>query len=319
MADEVPTGDKAVFAFLEMIALAFAFEGTSALLNGLGWQIWAESYLGAAAFFVAGLKWARLKAFLGIKGTLVIGLAACGLLNYWVGNPVGKSVSAVWIWWHGAHGRWVERFVGALYLLVVLVVLMLAQSIVFKLRQRGTNQAPKGFLEYKLDVEVALSKMPGILGRLTAIMKEVGPSIEQHTKALGKATTTSQHLKVSKQASSSLDRYSSRMRRVGLKYIQAGEAFCAGLTGWFRWIEDTRPQGIDPIFRTTMQEFNERLGTSTEQMRGYIVSINQMKGVSRPLDAAADRHILAIGPILEMNLKIKSACENNLRILEGLS
>src|SRR5438552_17343631 len=136
MADEVPTGDKAVFAFLEMIALAFAFEGTSAFLNGHGWQICAKSFLAAAAFFVAGIKWARLKAVLGIKGVSTIGLVACALLNYWIGNPVGKSLSAVWIWWNGAHGRWFERFVGALYLLVVLVVLMLALSIMFKLRQR---------------------------------------------------------------------------------------------------------------------------------------------------------------------------------------
>src|SRR5260370_38402530 len=106
MAEEVPTGDKAVFAFLEMIALAFAFEGTSALLNGLGWQICAKSYVVAAAFFVAGIKWARLKAFFGIKGASVIGLAACGLLNYCIRNPAGKSPSDAFMWWSMTQVLW---------------------------------------------------------------------------------------------------------------------------------------------------------------------------------------------------------------------
>ena len=34
MADDVPAGNRACFAFLEMLALAFAFEATSALIHG---------------------------------------------------------------------------------------------------------------------------------------------------------------------------------------------------------------------------------------------------------------------------------------------
>jgi hypothetical protein len=319
MADEVPAGDKAVFAFLEMIALAFAFEGTSALLNGLGWQICAKAYVVAGAFFVAGIKWTRLKASLGIKVSLVIALAAFGLLNYWAGNPVGRYGSAVWVWWNGPHRRWFDRFSGALYLLVILVVLMLALGVILRLRQRPINQAPKGFLEYKLDAEVALSKMPAILAGLTAIMTEVGPSMEQHSEALAKGTTTAQHLKVSREASSSLDKYSSRLSRASVKYIRVGETFCTGLTGWSSWIEATRPSGLDPAFHAAMIEFGKTLHTSTEQMRGYVVSIGHMKGISRTLDAAAERHISALNPILGMTLRIKAACANSLRILEGLS
>jgi hypothetical protein len=319
MADEVPTGDKAVFAFLEMIALAFAFEGTSALLNDHGWQIVAKSYLAATGFFVAGIKWAHIRSVLGIKGGLGIGLLASALFNYWIGNPTWKYVNAVWIWWNGAHGVWFERFVGALFLLAVIAVLLIVLSITFKLKHRTVNQAPKGFLEYKLEAEVALTKMPAILTRLTAIMGEVGPAIEQHALALAKATTTSQHLNVSKRASSSLDKYSARMRRVSAQYIQAGDVFCSGLTGWSQWIETSRPQGVDPLFREAIQEFIENLSTSTDQMQAYIASIDHMKGVSRPLDAAAARHVLAISPIFEMTLKIKSVCKNTLRILEGLS
>lgn len=61
VADEIPTGDKAVFAFLEMIALAFAFEGVSSLLAGSPWPVCAGSLLGAVMFFVAGIKWSWIK------------------------------------------------------------------------------------------------------------------------------------------------------------------------------------------------------------------------------------------------------------------
>ena len=49
VAEELPTGDKAVFAFLEMVALEPAFEGVSALLNGKDWMIVAESLAASLA------------------------------------------------------------------------------------------------------------------------------------------------------------------------------------------------------------------------------------------------------------------------------
>ncbi len=61
MADEVPTGDRAVFAFFEMVALAFAFEGVAALLNRKPWPIVTGSWLASAVFFLIGVKWPSLK------------------------------------------------------------------------------------------------------------------------------------------------------------------------------------------------------------------------------------------------------------------
>jgi hypothetical protein len=66
MSGEIPKGDTAVFAFLEMIALAFAFSG----VEGLGlkplWQCIA--YFGAALiFFMSGIKWPWIKEKFGIS------------------------------------------------------------------------------------------------------------------------------------------------------------------------------------------------------------------------------------------------------------
>jgi hypothetical protein len=65
MADEVPSGDKAVFAFLELFALAFAFEGAGALLRGDPlWRI-IGAWVLTAILFVAGIQWPALKKRIG--------------------------------------------------------------------------------------------------------------------------------------------------------------------------------------------------------------------------------------------------------------
>jgi hypothetical protein len=65
MADSVPSGDTAVFALVEMFALAFAFEGTSLLLNGGGAMKVTFAYIAAVALLVAGMKWPFLKEHIG--------------------------------------------------------------------------------------------------------------------------------------------------------------------------------------------------------------------------------------------------------------
>ncbi|HVB33673.1 MAG TPA: hypothetical protein VNJ52_04765 [Patescibacteria group bacterium] len=62
MAGEIPSGDGAVFAYLEMIAAAFTFAGVGALVSGKSWSTWVPALLIAAFFFVAGIKFTKIKA-----------------------------------------------------------------------------------------------------------------------------------------------------------------------------------------------------------------------------------------------------------------
>ena len=58
-SDAPPAGDKAVYAFLELFALAFTFEGASALLRGESlWRI-VGAWLVAIIFFIAGIQWPK--------------------------------------------------------------------------------------------------------------------------------------------------------------------------------------------------------------------------------------------------------------------
>ena len=63
--DAPPAGNKAVYAFLELFALAFTFEGAAALLRGESvWKI-VGAWIVAIFFFIAGIKWPRIRLWLG--------------------------------------------------------------------------------------------------------------------------------------------------------------------------------------------------------------------------------------------------------------
>jgi hypothetical protein len=72
MADEVPSGDRAVFAFLELVALAFMFEGVSAFLSGKSLWTLSGCALAALFFFVLGIAWPRIK--LKVKPSIAFAL-----------------------------------------------------------------------------------------------------------------------------------------------------------------------------------------------------------------------------------------------------
>jgi TolB-like protein len=63
-AEAPPAGNKAVYAFLELFALAFTFEGAGAMLRGESlWRV-VGAWLVAVIFFVAGIQWPRIRVWL---------------------------------------------------------------------------------------------------------------------------------------------------------------------------------------------------------------------------------------------------------------
>jgi hypothetical protein len=65
MADELPSGNKAVYIFLEMIALGFALEAVAALMRGDVWWKWAGALAIGVLFLVAGVKSQKIILKLG--------------------------------------------------------------------------------------------------------------------------------------------------------------------------------------------------------------------------------------------------------------
>lgn len=59
--DEFPSGDKAVYIFLEMIALGFALEAVASFMRGDVWWRWIGALVLGVLFLVAGVKWLQIK------------------------------------------------------------------------------------------------------------------------------------------------------------------------------------------------------------------------------------------------------------------
>ena len=74
--DDPPTGNKAVYAFLELFALAFTFEGAAAFLHGESWWKVVGAWLVAIVFFVAGIQWPKIRKLLARRfGTPVYAIS----------------------------------------------------------------------------------------------------------------------------------------------------------------------------------------------------------------------------------------------------
>lgn len=218
-------------------------------------------------------------------------------------------------------GPWLDRALGVIVGVAFVPLAVFALKFVRLKRgtARGLLEIPKGFLDYKLDAELAMVALPVVLGKLTAIMNEVARSVDEHTGALQRASSTSQQLRVSKAASSSLDRYSARADSVRVKYVEVGELLSEGLSGWSKWIEESRPSKSSfADFPEAMRQFSAGLNGSNDKLRDYITTMEHVKGASRLLDAAIDRHIRPWQIILDMNLNIYAACTESLRIFDGL-
>lgn len=227
--------------------------------------------------------------------------------------------AAFWGWLVGLRGQWIDRSVGAAGAAAAIVIWVLLRKVVHTARLGPKDQSRKGFLDYKLEAETAMSALPALLKKLAALMAEVGPSLDRHTTALQRAGSTNQQLKVSRAASSSLDRYSARVTRVGAKYVEVGESLSEGLSGWSKWIEETHPsKAVLTGFPDAMKQFSGILSGSNDQLRDYIATMLNVKGASRVLDAAIERHVHALEVILLTNVKIHSVCTDTLKIFDSL-
>jgi hypothetical protein len=90
MPDQLPSGDMAVYIFLEMLALAFVFGAVDAFLSGKPWYISTGSLAVAILFFLAGIKWAKRSSLVVIAFlmSVIIGYGAYRYLgNANVGLP----------------------------------------------------------------------------------------------------------------------------------------------------------------------------------------------------------------------------------------
>jgi hypothetical protein len=91
-SDDVPSGGKAIFAFCELFALAFAFEGASAYLNEKPWPTVTRAAVLATLFFFAGLKLPALITQIGTDSALFRFKQFAQTQRFWLGALSGIAL-----------------------------------------------------------------------------------------------------------------------------------------------------------------------------------------------------------------------------------
>lgn len=263
----------------------------------------------------------------GVRTTLtrLLNVGLDGLVQAAVVAMVVFVLGVIWAW--GRHldvvsiNRVIGALIAALSISIISSLIAVLRQCVLWIRNRPHGLSPKkGFLDHKLDAEAAMLALPAITAKLAAIMNDVGTAIDQHTNDLQRASSTAQHLKVSEAASRSLDKYSARVDRARIKYVQIGDSLSLGLNGWSKWIEEAHPSKAGfADFPESLRGFIPAIDQSNNQLRTYIATTGNIRGISSALNAAVDRHVISWEEILNTNLRIHAACCETLRVIDSLT
>ncbi len=191
-------------------------------------------------------------------------------------------------------GPWMDRVLGVIVGIIFVPLAVYAIKLVGGRRTRRLRllEIPKGFLDYKWDMENSMVVLTATVLKLGAIMSDVGPMFNKHTTrmllASSSSASASDQLKVSTSAALSLNRYSARVERIRAKYVDVGDILSSGLRGWSKWIEATRPAKVTfANFPEVLRGFKDGMNESNDTLRVYIGTLEGGKGVSRLLDASA--------------------------------
>jgi hypothetical protein len=239
--------------------------------------------------------------------------------GFW--QTIAAPVLGMWQWLRSPHGRWLDEVIGAVYALLAVFLLLFIAGIVQALKKvRNRGDSKKGFLDYKLDAEMAMSRMTPMLEKLTRVMTEVGPALNRHTEVLLAASSTAEQVRVIRAAAASLDRYSRQVDRVRGQFVENGKLLSDGISGWFHWMSETRPPKDNlGIFPELLRRFTDTINTTNNELSHYIATTRATRGVSSVLDAAIDRHVDSWEAIAFTNRKIFEACNGALLVIDGLA
>jgi hypothetical protein len=115
-----------------------------------------------------------------------------------------------------------------------------------------------------------------------------------------------------------LDKYSRRLDRKCSRLEQIGSSLQEGLLGWYIWAHKQEASRIalsqaTPSLRSLCQSIRSEIqGTDN-----YIATFEAMKGVSRDMNGALERHIQVLRRIRNANSNILIACTGALNIADS--
>ena len=217
---------------------------------------------------------------------------------------------------------WIEHIswmcIGMLILILLRWVALASVSISKRAKQEQVSA--KGFLDFKLQAELAMSDLPRALEPITAISVQVGRAIQKQALEVKRAASmsTRRQIRVTKVAAMRLDKYSRGLNRKCSRLEQIGSSLQEGLLGWYTWAHNQEASRIALSQATpSLRRLCESITTAIKTTEAFIASLEATKGVSRDMNEALERHIQVVWRIRNANSNIASACLKALQIADG--
>jgi hypothetical protein len=197
------------------------------------------------------------------------------------------------------------------------------ENAVFFKREKGDLDWPRqGFLDFKLQAEKAMADISPAINPITAITSQVGDAMARQAQKVRAVATksTGNQLRVTRVGAIRLDKYSRRLDSKCLRLEQIGSSLQEGLLGWYTWAHKQEASRISLSEATpSLRSLCQSMTLGIQGTDSYIATLETMKGVSRDMNAALERHIQVIRRIRNANSNILDACVAALKIADSTS
>ena len=185
-------------------------------------------------------------------------------------------------------------------------------------RRARDSKAAKGFLDYKLQAENAVTALPGVFDSLTRINATVVSMIERKTRSMQAAVSrsTGVQIRIVATAARKLDHYSRKMEAGCRELESLGVALHEGMSGWLGWMRgQSEAANVAAPLVAVLEAASESIGQTIRNIGTYIRILTANKGVSAEMNSALDRHIKVSETVRAASARILADCEDGLRTL----
>jgi hypothetical protein len=312
-------------AFIACVAIAITFTPKASVM-----ATWVSLLIAWA--FAVGMV-AGLPVVKGAKwGSLATGAAAAMLIvvlflfGRWLTDLKTGASPLVSVRSIGAHAihwlndPWPQRIICIALGMVLFPLLQLSKRtiITYRSREAAGRDRERGTLDYKLQAEIAIERLPNVLAPIAEILVQVGRTMDEGTlrvKAVLSSPTTMQ-LREIRRTAKELDRHTRNLDLRCDDLEKVGEDLSQGISGWLSTMRLEQRRAASQHLEDPLRTLVDRLVKSSAITEGYLHTILGLTGVSQDMNEAARLHAKGIMRIREATAKIRQSCGDSLLLLQ---
>lgn len=187
-------------------------------------------------------------------------------------------------------------------------------------RTIGRRTGIKGFLDYKMQAEDGMKRLPPALNKISKIVTRVGCSLEKHTRSVQGVTNSSARIQLKKvqRTANMLDGYSRQLNKSCGDLEEIGDSLAEGIEEWLKWISKQPGGHAANLEIGPLRGLVDVMEGTLKSTNFYITSVEAIRGVSSDMNDAVDTHLISVTRIRDANEKIMKSCQEGLRHLDAI-